>query len=195
VERTNKFAARGAFGVRERIAARYLEMGRGSYLGDESRGRVDGNLSWYSGWATWWAATIVDSPMGTTASSKKRLMSCRRNCYSRCAPGIAVTWSGSLNIYAGNAPHPEPVHGFLSLSRVGGNNRAGVPFSTRQAHIGFGSGNLGFGTPKLLHLLMVRIPRLGLLALMFIGGAFLEVASCGDVHIIGWVKRQRLEPV
>lgn len=43
-ERCNRFAAAGAFGDESELAAKYLEMGRGFYLGDPGRGRVDGNL-------------------------------------------------------------------------------------------------------------------------------------------------------
>jgi hypothetical protein len=44
VDRANEFARRGAFGEESDLARTYIEMGRGSYLGDPSRGRVDGNL-------------------------------------------------------------------------------------------------------------------------------------------------------
>jgi hypothetical protein len=44
VDRANEFARRGAFGEESELARTYIEMGRGSYLGDPSRGRVDGNL-------------------------------------------------------------------------------------------------------------------------------------------------------
>lgn len=44
VERCNAFAAAGAFGEESALAQKYVELGRGSYLGDAARGRVDGNL-------------------------------------------------------------------------------------------------------------------------------------------------------
>ncbi len=43
-ERCNAFAAAGVFGEESVLAQKYLDMGRGSYLGDSARGRVDGNL-------------------------------------------------------------------------------------------------------------------------------------------------------
>jgi hypothetical protein len=42
--RTNAFAAKGAFGSESELAQHYLKQGRGTYLGDRDRGRVDGNL-------------------------------------------------------------------------------------------------------------------------------------------------------
>ena len=56
VERCNEFAARGAFGAESELAAQYLQMGRGSYLGDSSRGRVDGNL-----FLVFWLGNLVGS--------------------------------------------------------------------------------------------------------------------------------------
>ncbi|MFN7935010.1 MAG: tagaturonate epimerase family protein [Bryobacteraceae bacterium] len=44
VARCNAFAARNAFGDESELAQKYLAMGRGSYLGEALRGRVDGNL-------------------------------------------------------------------------------------------------------------------------------------------------------
>ncbi len=44
VDRANEFARGGAFGEESELARKYIEMGRGSYLGDPARGRVDGNL-------------------------------------------------------------------------------------------------------------------------------------------------------
>jgi len=38
------------------LAAKYVEMGRGSYLGDSSRGRVDGNL-----FLVFWLGNVVGS--------------------------------------------------------------------------------------------------------------------------------------
>jgi len=56
VARCNRFAASGAFGDESGLAARYLEMGRGSYLGDPDRGRVDGNL-----FLVFWLGNMVGS--------------------------------------------------------------------------------------------------------------------------------------
>jgi hypothetical protein len=42
--RACQFAARGAFGEESELAQRYLDLGKGFYLGDAARGRVDGNL-------------------------------------------------------------------------------------------------------------------------------------------------------
>jgi hypothetical protein len=54
--RANRFAAAGAFGEESALAVRYLEMGRGSYLGDSARGRVDGNL-----FLVFWVGNLVGS--------------------------------------------------------------------------------------------------------------------------------------
>lgn len=43
-DRTNRFAVQNAFGAESELAAEYLAAGRGSYLGDSAKGRVDGNL-------------------------------------------------------------------------------------------------------------------------------------------------------
>ncbi|MGD0920671.1 MAG: tagaturonate epimerase family protein [Terriglobia bacterium] len=56
VERTNQFAATGAFGAESELAAEYVKMGRGSYLGDTERGRVDGNL-----FLVFWLGNVVGS--------------------------------------------------------------------------------------------------------------------------------------
>jgi len=56
VERCNQFASRGAFGAESELAAKYVEMGRRSYLGDSSRGRVDGNL-----FLVFWLGNVVGS--------------------------------------------------------------------------------------------------------------------------------------
>src|SRR4029077_11753467 len=56
VERCNAFAAHGAFGAESELAEKYREMGRGSYLGDAGRGRVDGNL-----FLVFWLGNIVGS--------------------------------------------------------------------------------------------------------------------------------------
>jgi len=55
-ERANRFAQAGAFGEESALAARYLELGRGSYLGDPARGRVDGNL-----FLVFWIGNMVGS--------------------------------------------------------------------------------------------------------------------------------------
>lgn len=44
VARCYEFAARGDFGEESDLAQKYLDLGRGFYLGDAKRGRVDGNL-------------------------------------------------------------------------------------------------------------------------------------------------------
>jgi len=56
VDRANRFAASGAFGAESELAAQYAKMGRGSYLGDASRGRVDGNL-----FLVFWLGNMVGS--------------------------------------------------------------------------------------------------------------------------------------
>ena len=56
VERCNRFAAAGAFGEESALARKYLELGRGSYLGDAARGRVDGNL-----FLVFWLGNLVGS--------------------------------------------------------------------------------------------------------------------------------------
>ena len=55
-DRCNEFAAQGAFGAESELAAKYREMGRGSYLGDALRGRVDGNL-----FLVFWLGNMVGS--------------------------------------------------------------------------------------------------------------------------------------
>jgi hypothetical protein len=55
-DRCDEFAAQGAFGAESELAAKYREMGRGSYLGDASRGRVDGNL-----FLVFWVGNMVGS--------------------------------------------------------------------------------------------------------------------------------------
>lgn len=42
--RCYEFAARGDFGEESELAQKYLDLGRGFYLGEATRGRVDGNL-------------------------------------------------------------------------------------------------------------------------------------------------------
>jgi len=56
VERASQFAATGAFGAESELAAEYVKMGRGSYLGDTERGRVDGNL-----FLVFWLGNVVGS--------------------------------------------------------------------------------------------------------------------------------------
>jgi hypothetical protein len=52
VDRTNEFAAKGAFGAESELAAQYTDK----YLGDAERGRVDGNL-----FLVFWLGNIVGS--------------------------------------------------------------------------------------------------------------------------------------
>jgi hypothetical protein len=71
--RANRFAAAGAFGEESELAARYLEMGKASSLGDASRGRVDGNL-----FLVFWVGNLVgtrdlDSPDGDRRFFKEKL--------------------------------------------------------------------------------------------------------------------------
>ena len=72
-QRCDEFAARGAFGGESELAAQYRQMGRGSYLGDSSRGRVDGNL-----FLVFWVGNMVGSrdvksPDGDTRFFKEKL--------------------------------------------------------------------------------------------------------------------------
>jgi len=55
-ERCDDFAGRGAFGAESELAAQYRAMGRGSYLGNADRGRVDGNL-----FLVFWVGNMVGS--------------------------------------------------------------------------------------------------------------------------------------
>ena len=55
-DRCNEFAARGAFGDESELAGKYLSMGRGDFLGDSARGRVDGNL-----FLVFWIGNMVGS--------------------------------------------------------------------------------------------------------------------------------------
>jgi hypothetical protein len=55
-DRCDEFAAQGAFGAESELAAKYRETGRGSYLGDALRGRVDGNL-----FLVFWVGNMVGS--------------------------------------------------------------------------------------------------------------------------------------
>jgi len=73
VERVNQFAATGAFGAESELAAEYVKMGRGSYLGDTERGRVDGNL-----FLVFWLGNVVgsrdvNSPDGDRRFFKEKL--------------------------------------------------------------------------------------------------------------------------
>ncbi len=73
VKRTNGFAAAGAFGAESELAAEYVKMGRGSYLGNTTRGRVDGNL-----FLVFWLGNVVgsrdvDSPDGDRRFFKEKL--------------------------------------------------------------------------------------------------------------------------
>jgi len=73
VERANRFAGAGAFGPESELAEQYLKMGRGDYLGDSARGRVDGNL-----FLVFWLGNVVgsrdvDAPDGDTRFFKEKL--------------------------------------------------------------------------------------------------------------------------
>jgi hypothetical protein len=73
VKRANGFAAAGAFGAESELADHYLKMGRGSYLGDAERGRVDGNL-----FLIFWLGNVVgsrdvESPDGDHRFFKEKL--------------------------------------------------------------------------------------------------------------------------
>jgi hypothetical protein len=56
VETCEHFAAAGAFGDESALAAEYRAAGRGSYLGENARGRVDGNL-----FLVFWLGNMVGS--------------------------------------------------------------------------------------------------------------------------------------
>jgi hypothetical protein len=73
VHRANRFASRGAFGAESELAAHYARGGREFYLGDASRGRVDGNL-----FLVFWLGNVVgsrdiDSPDGDHRFFKEKL--------------------------------------------------------------------------------------------------------------------------
>jgi hypothetical protein len=55
VERCNEFAAHGLSALSE-LAETHRAMGRGSYLGDAARGRVDGNL-----FLVFWLGNLVEA--------------------------------------------------------------------------------------------------------------------------------------
>ncbi len=57
VEACERFALAGAFGEESALAAEYRAAGRGSYLGNAQRGRVDGNL-----FLVFWLGNMVGSP-------------------------------------------------------------------------------------------------------------------------------------
>ncbi len=72
-QRCEAFAAAGAFGDESELAAKYREMGKGSYLGDASRGRVDGNL-----FLVFWVGNMagsrdIQAPDGDTRFFKEKL--------------------------------------------------------------------------------------------------------------------------
>jgi hypothetical protein len=72
-DRCDEFATQGAFGGESELAAKYREMGRGSYLGDALRGRVDGNL-----FLVFWVGNMVgsrdvNSPDGDRRFFKEKL--------------------------------------------------------------------------------------------------------------------------
>jgi tagaturonate epimerase len=69
VDRTNEFAAAGAFGAESELAAQYTDK----YLGDAERGRVDGNL-----FLVFWLGNVVgsrdvNSPDGDRRFFKEKL--------------------------------------------------------------------------------------------------------------------------
>jgi hypothetical protein len=73
VDRCHEFASRGAFGEESELAKKYLDLGKGSYLGDASRGRVDGNL-----FLVFWVGNVngsrdVNAPDGDQRFFKEKL--------------------------------------------------------------------------------------------------------------------------
>jgi len=56
VERANQFATAGAFGAESELAAQFVNLGRGVYLGNTKHGRVDGNL-----FLVFWLGNVVGS--------------------------------------------------------------------------------------------------------------------------------------
>jgi hypothetical protein len=71
--RANRFAAAGAFGAESELAAHFVTMGRGDYLGKSALGRVDGNL-----FLVFWVGNMVgsrdvDSPDGDQRFFKEKL--------------------------------------------------------------------------------------------------------------------------
>lgn len=72
-ERANRFAATGAFGAESELAAHFVTMGRGDYLGKSELGRVDGNL-----FLVFWLGNMVgsrdaESPDGDHRFFKEKL--------------------------------------------------------------------------------------------------------------------------
>jgi hypothetical protein len=72
-ERANRFAAAGAFGAESGLAAHFVTVGRGDYLGKSELGRVDGNL-----FLVFWLGNLVgsrdaDSPDGDQRFFKEKL--------------------------------------------------------------------------------------------------------------------------
>src|SRR5213078_3110034 len=63
VDRTNEFAAKGAFGAESELAAQYPEK----YLGNAERGRVDGNL-----FLVFWLGNVVGSRDGNSPDGDNR---------------------------------------------------------------------------------------------------------------------------
>lgn len=73
VHRARKFAAAEAFGAESELAEQYVKKGLEFYLGDSSRGRVDGNL-----FQVFWLGNIVgsrdvDAPDGDNRFFKEKL--------------------------------------------------------------------------------------------------------------------------
>lgn len=73
VGRANRFAEKVAFGGESELAAHYLKLGRGAYLGNFARGRVDGNL-----FLVFWLGNVIgsrdlDSPDGDRRFFKEKL--------------------------------------------------------------------------------------------------------------------------
>ncbi|MGC8792162.1 MAG: tagaturonate epimerase family protein [Bryobacteraceae bacterium] len=71
--RAEAFAEKGAFGEESELAAYYRQLGRGTYLGDPERGRVDGNL-----FLVFWIGNMVgsrdvESPDGDHRFFKEKL--------------------------------------------------------------------------------------------------------------------------
>lgn len=67
VQRANKFAAAGAFGGESELAEQYAEKGLEFYLGNSSRGRVDGNL-----FQVFWLGNVVGSRDVASPDGDKR---------------------------------------------------------------------------------------------------------------------------
>jgi hypothetical protein len=73
VKRANQFAAAGAFGAESELAAQFVNMGQGAYLGNTGRGRVEGNL-----FLVFWLGNVVgsrdvESPDGDCRFFKEKL--------------------------------------------------------------------------------------------------------------------------